>query len=450
MTGTVKKAKSRNINMTAGSPVRLVVLFSIPLIFGNIFQQLYYITDAVIVGKYISIQALAAVNSCTWITWLLNAIARDFSNTLSILASYSVGEGDQEKVKKIVGNAGTITLLLSLFLLIFAETNLDLFFRLFKVQAEVVQMTGEYFSIILLGIPFVLIYNAAAALLRAEGNSQVTFHSVAVATVINVILDVLFIVHLGWGVKGGAAATVIAQFVSMVIALVPLFKSKIFTWDLSYWRLEASLLKQMINLWLPMFVNSAVITIGGSFVSRNVNAIGPYFTAGISSGTKIFTMLESLIMAIQTGLSVFIGQNLGAGLKDRVKRGQHQVVLFGLTLAFVLNILVQSLVPVLVGMFLSPSDPLYAQTLHVAVADVRVITLGMFIMAPMYLYRIAIQTLGHPKYPMYAGFLQLLARVFSVSVLPVFIGEYGYYVATVLAWVVTLPVVMIPYYRYLK
>ena len=93
--------------MTAGSPVRLVVLFSIPLIFGNIFQQLYYITDAVIVGKYISIQALAAVNSCTWITWLLNAIARDFSNTLSILASYSVGEGDQEKVKKIVGNAGT-------------------------------------------------------------------------------------------------------------------------------------------------------------------------------------------------------------------------------------------------------------------------------------------------------------------------------------------------------
>ena len=144
MTGTVKKAKSRNINMTAGSPVRLVVLFSIPLIFGNIFQQLYYITDAVIVGKYISIQALAAVNSCTWITWLLNAIARDFSNTLSILASYSVGEGDQEKVKKIVGNAGTITLLLSLFLLIFVEMNLDLFFRLFKVQAEVVQMTGEY------------------------------------------------------------------------------------------------------------------------------------------------------------------------------------------------------------------------------------------------------------------------------------------------------------------
>lgn len=120
--------------MTAGSPVRLVVLFSIPLIFGNIFQQLYYITDAVIVGKYISIQALAAVNSCTWITWLLNAIARDFSNTLSILASYSVGEGDQEKVKKIVGNAGTITLLLSLFLLILRKRTWIFFFVCLKCR----------------------------------------------------------------------------------------------------------------------------------------------------------------------------------------------------------------------------------------------------------------------------------------------------------------------------
>ena len=449
MASAVKKM-NKNINMMEGSPVRLVVLFSIPLIFGNIFQQLYYITDAVIVGKYISIQALAAVNSCTWITWLLNAIARDFSNTLSIMASYSVGEGDQEKVKKIVGNAGTITLLLSLFLLVFTETNLGLFFRLFKVQAEVVEMTGDYFSIVLLGIPFVLIYNVAAALLRAGGNSRVTFYSVAVATVINVVLDVFFIVYLKWEVKGGAAATVIAQFVSMVIALIPLLKSPLFARNLSYWKLDVSLLKQMGSLWLPMFVNSAVITIGGSFVSRHVNAIGPYFTAGISSGTKIFTMLESLIMAIQTGLSVFIGQNLGAGFKDRVKTGQHQVVLFSLVLSFFLNILVQSLGPQLVGIFLSPTDALYTQTLHVAVADVRVITLGMFVMAPMYLYRIAIQTLGHPKYPMYAGFLQLLARVFSVSVLPLFIGEYGYYVATVLAWIVTLPIVMIPYYKYLN
>ena len=109
-----------------------------------------------------------------------------------------------------------------------------------------------------------------------------------------------------------------------------------------------------------------------------------------------------------------------------------------------------SLAMQLVSLFLSKSDPLYMQTLHVAAADVRVITLGIFIMAPMYLYRIAIQTLGHPQYPMYAGFLQLAARVFAVTVLPPLIGEYAYYLSTVLAWTVTLPVVVIPFYKYTR
>ncbi len=436
--------------MLEGNPIHLVMMFSVPLIFGNIFQQMYYITDAVIVGNFISIQALAAVNSCSWITWLLNAIARDLSNTLSILASYGVGEGDQERVKKIVGNACTITLLLSVFLTVLAEVHLDEIFQLFKVQSDILQMTREYFSVVLIGIPFVLACNVAAALLRAAGNSSITFYAVSVSTVINITLDLLFIIGFGWGVRGGALATVIAQFAAMLIAVIPLIKSSMFTTKLQDWKPDGKLMGQVVSLWTPMFVNSAVISIGGSFVSRNVNAIGPFFTAGISSATKIFTLMESIIMAIQTGLSVFTGQNLGANRTKRVRTGLHQIVLLALGLAVVLNIVVQGLAPQLVKIFLSQSDSLYEETLQVAVKNVRIITLGMFIMAPMYLYRIAIQTLGHPRYPMYAAFLQLAARVFSVSVLPAFIGEYGYYLATVLAWAVTLPVVVFPYYKYIR
>ena len=129
------------------------------------------------------------------------------------------------------------------------------------------------------------------------------------------------------------------------------------------------------------------------------------------------------------------------------ERASNQTVLSAMGLAVILNVIVQGAAPQLVSLFLSKSDPLYMQTLHVAAADVRVITLGIFIMAPMYLYRIAIQTLGHPQYPMYAGFLQLAARVFAVTVLPPLIGEYAYYLSTVLAWAVTLPVVVIPFYK---
>lgn len=442
--------KGKTINMLEGRPVQTVLLFSVPLIFGNIAQQLYYITDAAVVGKFISIEALAAVNSCSWITWLLNAIARDLANTLCILASYSVGEKDQLRLKKIVGNACMLTLMISVLLTFLAEANLGLLFKLFKVQEEIVGMTKDYFSIVLLGIPFVLVYNVAVALLRADGNSKITFYAVSSATVINIALDLLFIVGLGWGVTGGALATVIAQFASMLIALVPLLKNPMFPWDLSFWRMEKKLMRQTAALWFPMFVNSAVISIGGSIVSSSVNAIGPFFTAGISSGTKIFTLLESIVMAIQTGLSVYIGQNLGAGRVDRVRKGQHQTLILAMGLAVTLNLIVQGTAPQLVSLFLSKTDTLYVQTLHVASSYVRVITLGIFIMAPMYLYRIAVQTLGHPRYPMYAGFLQLTARVFAITVLPPLIGEYAYYLATVLAWMVTLPVVIIPFYKYTR
>lgn len=442
--------KHKNISMLEGNPAGLVMTFSVPLIFGNLLQQMYYITDAAVVGSFLGIQALAAVNSCSWITWMLNAIARDLSNTLSILASYSTGEGDQVGLKRIVGNACTITLVLSLVLTAGVLANLDRLFVLFRVQEDILQMTGDYFSVVMLGIPFVLIYNVAAALLRAAGNSRITFYAVSVSTVVNVVLDLLFIVGFGWGVRGGAAATVIAQFVSMIIALIPLLNSSMFTGELRFWKPQRRLMIQIAELWAPMFVNSAVISIGGSFVSSRVNEIGAFFTAGISSATRVFTILESLIMAIQTGLSVFIGQNLGAEKYGRVRKGVRQTVVLSLFLSAVLNVMVQLTAPQLVKLFLSQNDPeLYAKTFHVAVTYTRIITLGMFIMAPMYLYRIAVQTMGYPRYPMYAGFLQLTARVFAVTVLPPLLGEYAYYIATLLAWAVTLPVVVIPYYRYI-
>jgi len=321
MTGTVKKAKSRNINMTAGSPVRLVVLFSIPLIFGNIFQQLYYITDAVIVGKYISIQALAAVNSCTWITWLLNAIARDFSNTLSILASYSVGEGDQEKVKKIVGNAGTITLLLSVFLLVFAETNLDLFFRLFKVQAEVIQMTGEYFSIVLLGIPFVLIYNAAAALLRAVGDTRRPLYFLFAAGAVNVVLNLFFVIQLGMGVDGVGWATVISECVSAGLIIRSLMKERgAMKLHLSKLRIVPEKLKQIIRIGLPAGMQGAIFSISNVLIQSSVNSFGSIAMAGNTSSANIEGFVYTAMNAVyQTSLS-FTSQNLGGKKYSRIDK----------------------------------------------------------------------------------------------------------------------------------
>ena len=142
--------------MLTENPVHLVAGFSVPLIFANVFQQLYYIADAIIVGNFIDINALAAVTSCNWLTWFVNAVARDFSNTVSIMISNRVGKRSIEEASYISGCAASITLLLSFLLTALTELNLDFFFHLFQVQEDIVCLTNDYYQIVLLGIPFVI------------------------------------------------------------------------------------------------------------------------------------------------------------------------------------------------------------------------------------------------------------------------------------------------------
>lgn len=446
-----KTTVGKELNMLTENPVHLVAGFSVPLIFANVFQQLYYIADAIIVGNFIDINALAAVTSCNWLTWFVNAVARDFSNTVSIMISNRVGKRSIEEASYISGCAASITLLLSFLLTALTELNLDYFFHLFQVQEDIVCLTNDYYQIVLLGIPFVITYNMATAVLRADGNSRISFYAVAISTVLNIVLDLLFICAFHWSVRGGAFATIISQFIAMLILLTPLFKSRISPkWQYSR-TVNKKIIKEMGALWAPMMINSLVISVSGSIISRQVNAIGVFLTAGISAATKIFTLIESVFIAIQAGLSVFVGQNLGAGQSKRVRVGVIGVIKMSLMLSILINLIMQPLAPLFVGVFLSKGDPnIYESTLKAGVQDIRVVTMGLFAMTPMYLYRVSVQTIGKPQFAMYAGFLQLVVRSFSVLVLPAFIGYYAYYLATVFAWIASLPVVTIPFYYYLS
>ena len=349
--------KGKTINMLEGRPVQTVLLFSVPLIFGNIAQQLYYITDAVIVGKFIGIEALAAVNSCTWVTWLLNAIARDLSNTLCILASYSVGEKDQQRLKKIVGNACTLTIGISILLTVLAEANLELFFRLFKVQEEIIGMTRDYFSIALLGIPFVLIYNVAAALLRADGNSKITFYAVASATVINIVLDLLFIAGFGWGVAGGALATVIAQFVSGIGLLVyALLRCPQLRLSRRHLRVTAAGLREIANLSFLTCLQQSVMNFGILAVQGLVNSFGPAVMAAFAAAVKIDSFAYMPVQDFGNAFSTFIAQNYGAGKEERIRRGARSAVLVSFVFCIVVSAVVFILAEPLLHIFIDPAE----------------------------------------------------------------------------------------------
>jgi putative MATE family efflux protein len=451
-TGNIEGSWKGFMDMTEGDPVRRILWFALPLAAGNVFQQLYYLTDSAIIGRYIGINALAATSSCSWVSWTINAFSRDLSGAVSITASRAVGNSDRAALRRIAVSAVVFSVLLGLLVMAALEMLVGATLDLFQVQEQIREMTGAYMRVTYLGLPAILLFNILAAVLRAAGNSRVTFYAVSAATVLNIGLDFLFVAILHMSVRAAAAATVAAQLVSLGITAAALYKSGILSSEEKLRFIpDPEALKEILKLFFPMFANSLVISVGGSIVSRTFNGIGTHMTAGMAAGTRVFTILESVVIAVQTGMSVFVGQNLGAGKTRRIWMGVRRTVLACLGLCIATNIVLQPLAGAISGVFLSETDPaLYLETHAVAALHLHILIIGLFIMTPMYLYRITVQALGHAEIPLYTAFLQLQARIAAVLFLPMLFGEIAYYLPTVLAWIVTLPVVYLSAGRLMK
>lgn len=436
----------RFTDMTCGDSTRAIFLFSLPLLFGNLFQQMYSLTDSAIIGQYVGIHALAAIGAGAWLIWLLNALCRDCSNAFCIAASLRVGSGDTAGFRKITTHAVLLGIAICLGSILFMLLSLDRLMHLLNVPNEIYSMAKTYLAIAILTLPFSLTFHLIASLLRATGNSRITFQAMAISTTVNIVLDILVVLAFRWGVAGTAIATMIAQGFSALVVFWRAKESGLFCFEKQDWKFSAVLLWEIIKIWLPLGLNSLVLMAGGSYVSSKVNSVGTYFAAGCTTNTHIFTIFESVIMAIQTGVSVFVGQNLGANQPQRIRTGITKAVKAAMLVTVGIILVCWSFDNELVSLFLSSKDTgLYESASSVGITFLHFQITGMLIMTPMYLYRITLQTLGHPNYAVIAAILQMIVRILTVQFLPAFIGVNAYYLPTVIAWMVSLPIVFVPY-----
>ena len=436
-----------NRTLLTGNPVKEVLLFSLPLVLGNIFVQFYSITDAAIVGNYIGINAFAAIGSTSWIVWILIALCRDASNAVCTLASYKVGENAAASLKKITIYAFSQNLMLIILFSILLLLFLDPILALLQVDKLIYDQARTYLFIYILSTPFLMLNNTACAILRAKGNSLFPSAAMFLSTISNIILDLAFVCLFHMGVAGAAWATFIAQVISAVIAFYGLYMIRSNrTTTPSSEESFYSFSRRSFGLFFPMFGNSLMITAGGLFVQARINALGAGFTAGTTAGIKVFDVLEAIIMAIMSGLSVFVGQNMGARQFGFMKKGISQLVTFGIGLILMMISIVWLFEPPIISFFLKgESGSILEEAFSVAFTHIRCLCIGMIIMTPMYFLRAAIQTMGYPIYPFIAGCFQLAARIFSVSLLPQLIGITAYYLTDVLAWMVSLPIIAVAY-----
>lgn len=343
-------------SMTQGKEWKLILLFTLPLMAGNLLQQLYNTVDGIIVGNYVGPDALASVGTCTPMTMLFIALAMGLSNGCAIVVSQYFGAKQLDEMRRAVSTAILMLIVLGVILsFVGVFSARPLLQYVLNVDGRYLEDATQYFSIYAVGLVFQFTYNIFAAVLRSLGDSSATLYFLLVSSVTNVVLDLLFVRSFSWGVAGAAIATVISQGVSAVVCVIYMFKKHAV---LRYQKGEFGFYKEKFTLSLrmgiPTMLQQCVVSSGHMAIQRLINTFEVThlgLMAGITAAMRIENFVLIPVFGFNMGMATFTGQNIGAGQVERVKRGFWSTELMGNLCCLTLGMLSFVLAGPLVGLF---------------------------------------------------------------------------------------------------
>lgn len=413
----------KNQNMTSGKPIKLLFFFALPLMLGNIFQQLYTVVDTAIVGKGVGMSALAALGSVAWLNWLPVGIAQGFTQGFSVKMSQNFGKGDKNALRKTIGASATLSIIISVIATIISLATLPACLDLLDVQPELRSMAYLYSEILILGIPITMFYNFCSSVLRAVGDSKTPLVAMIAAALINVVLDLWAVYGLHLGIAGAAIATLIAQCAAGFLCTLKISRMSELRFRLNDMKCSRSDSKMLLKLGIPVAFQNIIITAGGMAVQTVVNGFDTPFIAGFTAAAKLYGVLEIAAISYGYAVTTYIGQNYGARKWDRIKQGvRAAVALSAVTSA------VTALIMVLFG---RPLSMLFisAETAEAAMQAGDAAYLYLFVMSVfiiiiylLYVYRAALQGMGNTFISMISGIIEFIMR----SGVAVIVGITGF------------------------
>lgn len=433
-------------NMTEGRPARLMMSVALPLMLGNIFQQLYTVVDAHIVGSVIGVNALAAVGASDWFNFLFMGLLQGFAMGFAIPMAQAFGANDHAKLRRYAGNAVLLSVLTSAFFTTLALLVLQPALSLMKTPEAIRPQSTAYLTILFSGLPIVMGYNLLAAALRALGDGKSPLYAMVVAALMNIGLDYLFVAGFGWGVGGAALATVLAQLFSLLFCLYRLAKLSFIRPSRQDLKPDMPVCRQLFFVGLPVAFQNAVIGFGGLILQSVVNPLGVTFLAGYTATNKLYGLLEVAATSYGFAVSTFTGQNLGARKYDRIRRGVHTALLIGILTALLITGLMLLFGRSIIGSFISGTPEEVEAALRIGWEFLQLMSICLPILYILYIYRSAQMGMGHTVLPLCSGFAELAMRIGSALLLPAIIGYYGVFWAEVLAWAGAVCVLIPGYY----
>ncbi len=437
-------------NMTTGSPLRLIVLFALPLMFGNMFQQLYSVIDSMIVGRNLGVTALAALGATNWPNWVLLGMMQGMTQGFSIVIAQAFGAGDEKRLKKATGNAVTLSAIAAVVLLVIGFVFARSIFQILGTPDEIVPYALIYLYISYAGIPIIMAYNLSAAILRALGNGKTPLTAMAIASVINVVLDILFVFVFHWGIAGAAIATLIAQVFSAIFCVRAVTRIELLHLKREDLRLSRSLSVKMLILSAPMALQNFLIAGGGMVVQSVVNRFSISFIAGFTAGSKLHSVLEIATSSFGFAVTTYVGQNLGALRIDRIHKGVRSAVFAAVATSLVLSAAMLLTGRFILAGFVPGSAGDTAETIDVAYRYVTYMCVCLPVLYLLYVFRSALQGMGNTLMPMVSAMAELICRTGSALILSKLIGGNGVLLAEVLAWMGADVVLITSYFVMVK
>ena len=428
-------AKTERIqNMTQGAPARLIFTFAIPLMLGNVCQQLYTVVDTAIVGQALGVNALAALGAADWLNWLVLGVIQGFAQGFSIYMAQRFGADDEESLNRSIGATISIAAAISVVLLVLSQVTMDPILRAMNTPEEVIGGAFTYLRIMFAGIPIIMAYNVLASILRALGDSRTPLYAMLIASVINIVLDLVFVMVFHWGIAGAVVATVIAQLFAGLYCLRAVLRVHIIKLKKEYFLPDPVMARRLLGLGLPVAAQNMIIAVGGMVVQSVVNRYGVLFVAGFTATNKLYGILEIAATSFGYAVTTYVGQNLGGGLLGRIKKGLHSATWIALLTSAVITAAVLLLGRFAVALFISGTPEEVALSTEVAVHYLNIMSICLSVLYMLHIYRSALMGLGDTVMPMASGIVEFLMRIGVAIFLPALMGQEGIFYAEVAAW----------------
>lgn len=421
-------------DMTAGKPLSLIVSFAMPLMVGNIFQQLYTVVDTMVVGKALGVDALAALGATDWLYWMLLGMVQGVTQGFGILMAREFGAKQYEQLRGVVGSSVCLSAFSALLFLIVGQLAAKPALVLLNTPSEILDWSLLYLRIMFLGIPIVMAYNLLATVLRALGDGQTPLNAMIVAALTNIVLDLVFVLVFSWGIAGAAVATLIAQAVSSIYCLIKIRKIGFMTLKKEHFALNAAMAGRLLSLGSPMAAQNAIIAVGGMIITAVVNSYGVTFIGGFTASNKLYGVLEIAATSYGYAMITYVGQNLGAGKIDRIRNGMRCALSVAVATSVGISAVMLIFGRSIVACFISGTPQEVIEATNIAYTYLSIMSICLPILYILHVTRSAVQGMGNTVLPMVSGIAEFIMRTGGVLILPVLMGEYGIFIAEVLAW----------------